>query len=125
MNAQNSVSCLWLDKDSTSKINVASRCATVVRAIDDDVIVAIDSPYRAGPHNFVLAHPNGYCSLLGELLERSLLQISQRIDRDDPVGLGDALPRPTCGQAHHQHLEIRDATVRSADDPVHSIQADW
>lgn len=106
-------------------IDFAARCGTVVRAIGDGVVVAVDGPYGAAPHNVVIDHGNGYRSLYGHLRERSPLRVGQKVRRGDPVGLvGDPVSL-RCDRAPHLHLEIRDSTMRRAYNPVPLIDTDW
>ncbi|GBD21805.1 Murein DD-endopeptidase MepM [bacterium HR28] len=106
-------------------VDFAARCGTIVRAIGDGIVVAVDGPYGAAPHNVVIAHPNGYRSLYGHLLERSPLQVGQRVQQGDPVGKVGDPASPNCDRAPHLHLEIRDASMRRAFNPVSLIEADW
>ncbi len=106
-------------------LDFAARCGSLVRAIGDGVVVAIDGPYGAAPHNVVIAHPNGYRSLYGHLLERSPLRVGQPVRRGDPIGKVGDPASPTCDRAPHLHLEIRDASMRRAYNPVTLIEADW
>ncbi|MCX7623382.1 MAG: M23 family metallopeptidase [Thermomicrobium sp.] len=106
-------------------VDFAARCGTIVRAIGDGTVVAVDGPYGAAPHNVVIDHGNGYRSLYGHLLERSPLQVGQKVRRGEPVGeVGDPAG-PRCDRAPHLHLEIRDTTMRRAYNPVTLIDADW
>ncbi len=106
-------------------IDFAARCGTVVRAIGNGVVVAVDGPYGAAPHNVVIDHGNGYRSLYGHLKERSPLRVGQRVQRGDPVGLVGDPASPQCDRAPHLHLEIRDRTMRRAYNPVLLIDANW
>jgi len=106
-------------------LDFAARCGTVVRAIGDGVVVAIDGPYGAPPHNVVIDHGNGYRSLYGHLGERSPLRVGQVVRRGDPVGVVGDPASSGCDRAPHLHLEIRDPTMRRAFNPVTLIDADW
>ncbi len=106
-------------------IDLAARCGTVVRAIGDGTVVAVDGPYGSAPHNVVIDHGNGYRSLYGHLLRRSTLQVGARVRRGDPVGLVGDPASTRCDRAPHLHLEIRDATMRHAYNPIPLIDADW
>uniref|UniRef100_A0A831TIC4 M23 family metallopeptidase n=1 Tax=Thermorudis peleae TaxID=1382356 RepID=A0A831TIC4_9BACT len=106
-------------------IDFAARCGTPVVAIGDGVVVAVDGPYGAAPHNVVIEHANGYRSLYGHLGQRSSLQVGQRVRRGDQVGVVGDPASPSCDRAPHLHLEIRDRTMSRAFNPVPLIDADW
>jgi len=106
-------------------IDFAARCGTPVVAIGDGVVVAVDGPYGAAPHNVVIEHANGLRSLYGHLGQRSSLEVGQRVQRGDQVGVVGDPASPSCDRAPHLHLEIRDRTMSRAFNPVPLIDADW
>jgi len=106
-------------------VDFSAACGTPVVAIGDGVVLKVDArEHGSGPHNLLIAHPNGYVSLYGHLLERPLLAIGQRVRRGEVIGrVGD--PDLTCTSRPHLHLEIRDRTLRRAFNPHLLIEADW
>lgn len=106
-------------------VDFAARCGTPVLAIADGIVVAVDGPYGAPPHNVVIEHANGLRSLYGHLLERSPLAIGQHVQKGQQIGLVGDPATPTCHSASHLHLEIRDRSMSHAINPVTVIPADW
>jgi murein DD-endopeptidase MepM/ murein hydrolase activator NlpD len=106
-------------------IDFGARCGTQVVAIGDGAVLAIDNlGYGSGPHNLLIAHPNGYVSLYGHLLKRPDLSVGQAVKRGDPIALtGD--PDLTCSSRPHLHLEVRDRTLNHALDAANFIDTDW
>ncbi len=106
-------------------VDFSAPCGTPVVAIGDGIVLKVDArEHGSGPHNLLIAHPNGYVSLYGHLLERPLLAIGQRVRRGEVIGqVGD--PDLTCTSRPHLHLEIRDRTLRRAFNPHLLIEADW
>ncbi len=106
-------------------IDFSARCGTPVVAIGEGVVLKVDAPEHGSlPHNLLIAHPNGYVSLYGHLLERPLLRVGQPVRRGEVIGLtGD--PDLTCTSRPHLHLEIRDRTLSRAFNPHRLIAADW
>lgn len=105
-------------------LDFTARCGTPIVAIGDGVVLAVDGPYGALPHNLVIDHANGYSSLYGHLLEAPKLEPGQKVKAGDVVALsGDSYG--TCRSAPHLHLEIRDLTHLRAYNPVPLIAADW
>lgn len=106
-------------------IDFSARCGTPIVAIGDGVVLKVDAPeHGSAPHNLLIAHPNGYVSLYGHLLERPLLRVGQRVRRGEVIGLtGD--PDLTCTSRPHLHLEIRDRTLGRAFNAHRLIDADW
>jgi murein DD-endopeptidase MepM/ murein hydrolase activator NlpD len=106
-------------------IDFSARCGTPIVAIGDGVVLKVDAPeHGSAPHNLLIAHPNGYVSLYGHLLERPPLRVGQRVRRGQVIGLtGD--PDLTCNSRPHLHLEIRDRTLGRAFNAHRLIDADW
>ena len=106
-------------------VDFSAACGTPVVAIGDGVVLKVDArEHGSGPHNLLIAHPNGYVSLYGHLLERPLLVVGQPVRRGEMVGrVGD--PDLTCTSRPHLHLEIRDRGLRRAFNPHLLIDADW
>jgi murein DD-endopeptidase MepM/ murein hydrolase activator NlpD len=106
-------------------VDFSAACGTPVVAIGDGVVLKVDArEHGSGPHNLLIAHPNGYVSLYGHLLERPLLVVGQPVRRGEMVGrVGD--PDLTCTSRPHLHLEIRDRSLRRAFNPHLLIDADW
>jgi len=105
-------------------LDLATACGTVIVAIGDGVVRSVDGPGGAPPHNLAIDHPEGYVSFYGHLLERPALAPGQPVRRGDPIALsGDMYA--TCNASPHLHLEIRDASMGSAYNPVEFIDADW
>lgn len=106
-------------------IDFSARCGTPIVAIGDGMVLKVDAPeHGSAPHNLLIAHPNGYVSLYGHLLERPLLRVGQRVRRGEVIGLtGD--PDLTCTSRPHLHLEIRDRTLGRAFNAHRLIDADW
>jgi murein DD-endopeptidase MepM/ murein hydrolase activator NlpD len=105
-------------------LDLNAPCGTPVLAIGHGVVLQVDRPQSAPPHNLLIHHDNGYVSLYGHLLEKPLLVPGDRVAAGDIVGLsGDFYL--TCTSAPHLHLEIRSADLRTAYNPVTLIEADW
>jgi murein DD-endopeptidase MepM/ murein hydrolase activator NlpD len=106
-------------------IDFSARCGTQVVAIGDGTVLKVDAPEHGSlPHNLVIAHPNGYASLYGHLLERPKLSVGQPVQKGQVVALtGD--PDVTCTSRPHLHLEIRDDRLRRAFNAHNLIDADW
>ncbi|MCL6512258.1 MAG: M23 family metallopeptidase [Anaerolineae bacterium] len=106
-------------------IDFSARCGTPIVAIGDGTVLKVDAPeHGSAPHNLLIAHPNGYVSLYGHLLERPLLRVGQRVRRGEVIALtGD--PDLTCTSRPHLHLEIRDRTLGRAFNAHRLIDADW
>ena len=106
-------------------IDFSARCGTPIVAIGDGTVLKVDAPeHGSAPHNLLIAHPNGYVSLYGHLLERPLLRVGQRVRRGEVIALtGD--PDLTCTSRPHLHLEIRDRTLSRAFNAHRLIDADW
>lgn len=106
-------------------IDFSARCGTPIVAIGDGVVLKVDAPeHGSAPHNLLIAHPNGYVSLYGHLLERPPLRVGQRVRRGEVIGLtGD--PDLTCTSRPHLHLEIRDRALGRAFNAHRLIDADW
>lgn len=69
-------------------IDFSARCGTPVVAIGDGVVLKVDArEHGSAPHNLLIAHPNGYVSLYGHLLERPMLRVGQRVRRGEVIGL--------------------------------------
>lgn len=106
-------------------IDFSAKCGTEVVAIGDGTVLYVDALWNgAGPHNLLIAHPNGYVSLYGHLLETPRLKVGQSVLRGQPIALtGD--PDITCTSRPHLHLEIRDQNSGKAFNPHSLIDADW
>ncbi|MCX7601845.1 MAG: peptidoglycan DD-metalloendopeptidase family protein [Meiothermus sp.] len=105
-------------------LDFSARCGTPVVAIGDGVVVEIDGPHGAPPHNLVIDHGNGLSSLYGHLLERPALRVGARVRRGQVVGrVGDS--QFSCTAAPHLHLEIRDSSHQRFFNPIPYIAADW
>jgi murein DD-endopeptidase MepM/ murein hydrolase activator NlpD len=106
-------------------IDFSARCGTQVVSIGDGTVLKVDAKeHGAGPHNLLIAHPEGYVSLYGHLLQRPNLQVGQEVKRGQPIGLtGD--PDLTCTSRPHLHLEIRNRGLGHAYNAVNLIAADW
>ena len=105
-------------------LDLAAACGTEVVAIGDGTVRSVDGPGGSPPHNLMIDHGNGYVSFYGHLLERPALAIGQSVARGQTVALsGDMYS--TCTSAPHLHLEIRDASLGRALNPVDFIDADW
>ncbi|MBK6768040.1 MAG: M23 family metallopeptidase [Ardenticatenales bacterium] len=105
-------------------LDFACACGTTVVAIADGVVQSIDGPGGAPPHNLMIAHPDGFVSFYGHLLERPALEIGQSVARGQPVALSGDMYE-TCYSSPHLHLEIRDASLQRLFNPVQFIDADW
>ncbi len=106
-------------------IDFSAKCGTPVVAIGDGTVLKVDArEHGSGPHNLLIAHPEGYTSLYGHLLERPPLRVGQQVKRGEVIALtGD--PDVTCTSRPHLHLEIRDKSLRKAFNPHNLIAADW
>jgi len=106
-------------------VDFSAACGTPVVAIGDGVVLKVGArEHGSGPHNLLIAHPNGYVSLYGHLLERPPLVVGQPVRQGEMVGrVGD--PDLTCTSRPHLHLEIRDRSLRRAFNPHLLIDADW
>ncbi len=106
-------------------LDFAALCGTEIVAVSGGIVARIDEPnHGAGPHNLIINHGDGFAALYGHLLERAPLEIGQRVERGQVVGLsGD--PDETCRSRPHLHLEIRNDTYHYAFNPVQMIAADW
>jgi len=116
----------WAGQGIHFGVDFDAACGTIVLAIGDGTVVAVDNPYHgAGPHNLIIDHPNGYASLYGHLRQRSHLKIGDTVRAGEPIGVtGD--PDLTCASRPHLHLEIRSAPRHDhAYNPIPLIQADW
>jgi murein DD-endopeptidase MepM/ murein hydrolase activator NlpD len=106
-------------------IDFSARCGTPVVAIGDGTVLKVDARENgAGPHNLLIAHPNGYVSLYGHLHDRPALRVGQAVKRGEVVAVtGD--PDLTCTSRPHLHLEIRNRGLGHAYNAVNLIDADW
>lgn len=106
-------------------IDFSARCGTQVVAIGDGTVLKVDAREHGSlPHNLLIAHPNGYTSLYGHLLERPKLSVGQQVKKGEPIALtGD--PDVTCTSRPHLHLEIRDRTLGRALNAHKLIDTDW
>jgi murein DD-endopeptidase MepM/ murein hydrolase activator NlpD len=106
-------------------IDFSARCGTPVTAIGDGAVLKVDAPEHGSlPHNLLIAHPNGYTSLYGHLLERPQLRVGQTVKKGEVIALtGD--PDVTCTSRPHLHLEIRNRTLGRAFNAHRLIDADW
>jgi len=105
-------------------LDLAAACGTQVVAIGDGIVRSVDGPGGAPPHNLMLDHANGYVSFYGHLLERPALSVGQRVARGQVIALsGDMYS--TCNASPHLHLEVRDASLATAFNPIDLIEADW
>lgn len=106
-------------------IDFSARCGTQVVAIGDGTVLKVDAREHGSlPHNLLIAHPNGYTSLYGHLLERPKLSVGQPVKKGEVIALtGD--PDVTCTSRPHLHLEIRDRTLGRALNAHKLIDADW
>lgn len=106
-------------------IDFSARCGTPIVAIGDGKVLKVDTREHGSlPHNLLIAHPNGYVSLYGHLLERPKLSVGQIVKKGEQIGLtGD--PDVTCTSRPHLHLEIRDRSLGRALNAHKLIDADW
>jgi hypothetical protein len=105
-------------------LDFSARCGTPVIAIGDGMVVEVDGPHGAPPHNLVIDHGNGLASLYGHLLERPALRVGAKVRRGQVVGqVGDS--QFSCTAAPHLHLEIRDSSHLRFFNPIPYIAADW
>ena len=106
-------------------IDFSARCGTPIVAIGDGKVLKVDAREHGSlPHNLLIAHPNGYVSLYGHLLERPKLSVGQIVKKGEQIGLtGD--PDVTCTSRPHLHLEIRDRSLGRALNAHKLIDADW
>jgi murein DD-endopeptidase MepM/ murein hydrolase activator NlpD len=107
-------------------VDFSAPCGTEVVAIGDGIVFAVDNPnFGSLPHNLMIDHPDlGYASFYGHLLAPPTLQVGQRVQAGEVVGLsGD--PAETCYGRPHIHLEIRDLRHWRKYNPAHLIEADW
>lgn len=105
-------------------VDLSARCKTPVVAIGDGVVVEVDGPHGAPPHNLVIDHRGGLSSLYGHLLERPKLEVGSRVRRGQVIALsGDS--QFTCTSAPHLHLEIRDSSHQRFFNPIPYLDADW
>ncbi|HTP07398.1 MAG TPA: M23 family metallopeptidase [Anaerolineae bacterium] len=124
----------YLQRDTTYRagqglhfgVDFAAPCGTPVVAIGDGVVALVDdiAHHGAAPHNLLIQLDAGYSTLYGHLLERSKLNVGDRVTKGQVVGLsGDSFG--TCHSAPHLHLEIRSPDYLTAYDPINLINADW
>jgi murein DD-endopeptidase MepM/ murein hydrolase activator NlpD len=107
-------------------LDFAAPCGTPVVAIGDGVVAKVDDIANHGswPHNLLIQLDAGYVALYGHLLERSKLDVGDRVTKGQVVGFsGDSFG--TCHSAPHLHLEIRSQDYRTAYNPINLIDADW
>jgi murein DD-endopeptidase MepM/ murein hydrolase activator NlpD len=105
-------------------VDLLAACGTPVVAIGDGVVLEVDRPRSAPPHNLLISHANGYVSFYGHLLEKPALAVGQGVTAGQVVALsGDFYL--TCHSAPHLHLEMRSADLLTAYNPVTLIEADW
>ncbi|HEU4742450.1 MAG TPA: peptidoglycan DD-metalloendopeptidase family protein [Meiothermus sp.] len=105
-------------------LDLSARCGTPVVAIGDGVVVEVDGPHGAPPHNLVIDHGGGLSSLYGHLLKRPSLKVGTRVKRGQVIALsGDS--QFTCTSAPHLHLEIRDSSHQRFFNPILYLDADW
>lgn len=106
-------------------IDFSAKCGTPVAAIGDGTVLKVDAPeHGSAPHNLLIAHPNGYTSLYGHLLERPSVNVGDSVKRGQVVAkTGD--PDLTCTSRPHLHLEIRDRALGRAFNAHRLIDADW
>lgn len=106
-------------------IDFGAACGTRIVAIGDGTVLKVDAREHGSlPHNLLIAHPNGYVSLYGHLLERPKLSVGQTVKRGEVIALtGD--PDLTCTSRPHLHLEIRDRSLGRALNAHKLIDADW
>ncbi|NDJ53731.1 MAG: M23 family metallopeptidase [Chloroflexi bacterium] len=106
-------------------VDFAAPCGTEVVAIGDGEVAKVDAKeHGAGPHNLVIAHPNGLVSLYGHLLQPPNLYVGQPVQKGEVIGLtGD--PDISCTSRPHLHLEVRNGGYWIAYNPVPLIDADW
>ncbi len=106
-------------------IDFTARCGTPVVAIGDGTVLKVDAREHGSlPHNLLIAHPNGYISLYGHLLERPKLSVGQAVKKGEQIALtGD--PDLSCTSRPHLHLEIRDRSLGRAMNAHNLIDADW
>lgn len=105
-------------------LDFACACGTPVLAIADGVVLSVDGPGGAPPHNLMIDHGDGYVSFYGHLLETPALAPGQPVARGQAVALsGDMYG--TCYSSPHLHLEIRDRSLQRLFNPVSFIDADW
>lgn len=105
-------------------VDFAAACGTPVVAIGDGVVLHVDGPGGAGPHNMMIDHENGYVSFYGHLMERPRLAVGQRVARGEAIALsGDMYG--TCHDSPHLHLEIRDRGLNRLFNPVDFVDLDW
>jgi murein DD-endopeptidase MepM/ murein hydrolase activator NlpD len=100
-------------------------CGSVVLAIADGTVTAVDGPYGSAPHNLVIRHTNGYASLYGHLRQRATLQIGEKIKQGQAVAISGAPSGADCDTHPHLHLEIRTGDMAGTVNPVPLIAADW
>jgi len=105
-------------------LDFAAACGTTVVAVGDGVVRSVDGPGGAPPHNLAIEHDGGLVSFYGHLLERPDLVPGQPVVRGQPVALSGDMYE-TCAAAPHLHLEIRDASMARAFNPVDFVAADW
>jgi murein DD-endopeptidase MepM/ murein hydrolase activator NlpD len=112
-------------------LDFAAPCGTPVIAIGDGVVAKVDArEHGTAPHNLMLQLDAGYAALYGHLMERSKLNVGDRVTKGQIVGLsGDSFvfppPFEPCHSAPHLHLEIRSPNYKTAYNPINLIDADW
>lgn len=106
-------------------VDFSAPCGTLVLAIGDGTVYAVDGPYGAAPHNVVIAHADGLFSLYGHLLERAPLTPGQPVRAGQPLARSGDPSGARCDLDPHLHLEIRRAEMREAINPVPLIALDW
>ena len=105
-------------------IDFNAPCGTIVRAIGDGTVFAVDGPYGAAPHNVVVQHGGDLYSLYGHLLQRANLVPGQPVRQGDPIALSGE-PDGNCEHDPHLHLEIRKSAMRQTVNPVPLLNVDW
>jgi murein DD-endopeptidase MepM/ murein hydrolase activator NlpD len=106
-------------------LDFAASCGTPIQAIGDGLVISVDGPYGALPHNVLIRHANGLVSLYGHMLERSPLRIGQAVRQGEIVGHTGAPTGADCDTHPHVHLEIREGNLGGTRNPVNLIEADW
>lgn len=105
-------------------LDFAAACGTPVAAIGDGVVLSVDGRGGAPPHNMMIDHQNGFVSFYGHLRDRPALAVGSYVRRGQPVAVSGDMYE-TCAASPHLHLEIRDAGLGRAFNPVSLIEADW
>lgn len=87
-------------------------------------MVATDGPESVAPQKVATALAKGCRSRYEQSLERSQARLGESVERGAPIGRVSGPVRSSSDRTPHLQVEIRDAAMTRACDPVRLIQAD-